>query len=91
MSLNVIIPTALRKFADNTDAVEIEATTVIEVLEQLDDRYPGFRARLCEEDGRLRRFINIFVDGEDIRFLDNLKTPIPTGAEVSIVPAIAGG
>lgn len=91
MALNVIIPTALRRFADNTDAVEIEATTVSEVLEKLDERYPGFRARLCEETGELRRFINIFVDGEDIRFLDNLATPVPTNAEVSIVPAIAGG
>jgi sulfur-carrier protein len=91
MALNVIIPTALRKFADNTDSIEIEAGTVSEVLERLDDQYPGFRARLCEENGNLRRFINIFVDGEDIRFLDNLSTPIPAGAEVSIVPAIAGG
>ena len=91
MALNVIIPTALRKFADNTDAIELEASTVNEVLEKLDEQYPGFRARLCEEDGNLRRFINIFVDGEDIRFLDNLSTTVPTGAEVSIVPAIAGG
>ena len=91
MALNVIIPTALRKFADNTDTVEIEAGTVCEVLDRLDEQYPGFRARLCEENGNLRRFINIFVDGEDIRFLDNLSTPIPKGAEVSIVPAIAGG
>jgi sulfur-carrier protein len=91
MALNVIIPTALRKFADNSDSVEIEASTVGEVLDRLDDRFPGFRARLCEENGELRRFINIFIDGEDIRFLENLKTTIPADAEVSIVPAIAGG
>lgn len=72
-------------------AVEIETGTVAEILARLDIRYPGFRARVCEESGQLRRFINVYVDGEDIRFLDNLSTLVPDGAELSIVPAIAGG
>ena len=91
MSQKVIIPTLLRRLTDNADAVEVDATTVRDILDRLDERYPGFRARVCEETGELRRFINIFVDGEDVRFLDNLATPVPERAEISIVPAIAGG
>jgi len=91
MSQRVIIPTLLRRLTDNADAVEVDAATVRDILDRLDERYPGFRARVCEESGELRRFINIYVDGEDVRFLDNLATPVPERAEVSIVPAIAGG
>ncbi|MEN3336318.1 MAG: sulfur-carrier protein [Blastocatellia bacterium] len=91
MSQKVIIPTLLRRLTDNADAVEVDATTVRDILDRLDERYPGFRARVCEETGELRRFINIYVDGEDVRFLDNLATLVPAQAEVSIVPAIAGG
>jgi molybdopterin synthase sulfur carrier subunit len=91
MSQKVIIPTLLRRLTDNADAVEVDATTVRGILDRLDERYPGFRARVCEETGELRRFINIYVDGEDVRFLDNLATQVPSQAEISIVPAIAGG
>ena len=91
MSQRVIIPTLLRRLTGNADAVEVEAATVRDILDRLDERYPGFRARVCEETGELRRFINIYVDGEDVRFLDNLATAVPERAEVSIVPAIAGG
>jgi sulfur-carrier protein len=91
MSQKVIIPTLLRRLTDNADAVEVDATTVRDLLDRLDERYPGFRARVCEETGELRRFINIYIDGEDVRFLDNLATLVPERAEVSIVPAIAGG
>lgn len=91
MSQKVIIPTLLRRLTENADAVEVEATTVRDILDRLDERYPGFRARVCEETGELRRFINIYIDGEDVRFLDNLSTSVPERAEVSIVPAIAGG
>jgi sulfur-carrier protein len=91
MSQRVIIPTLLRRLTDNADAVEVDAATVRDILDRLDERYPGFRARVCEETGELRRFINIYVDGEDVRFLDNLATTVPERAEVSIVPAIAGG
>jgi molybdopterin synthase sulfur carrier subunit len=91
MSLRIIVPTPLRKLTAQDEVVEIDATTIRELIGNLDDRYPGFRERLCQESGELRRFINIYIDGEDIRFLQNLETPIREGAEVSIVPAIAGG
>jgi molybdopterin synthase sulfur carrier subunit len=81
----------LRRLTGNADTVEVQANTVHEVLDRLDERYPGFRSRVCEETGELRRFINIYIDGEDVRFLDNLATCVPERAEVSIVPAIAGG
>jgi molybdopterin synthase sulfur carrier subunit len=87
----VIIPTLLRKLTNNASTVEVEADTVEEVIEQLDERYPGFRAKVCDEGGQIHRFINIYVDGEDVRFLAGTATHVPEGAEVSIVPAIAGG
>jgi molybdopterin synthase sulfur carrier subunit len=91
MSLKLIIPTPLRRLTADQDAVEVEAGTVGEIIARLDDRYPGLRSRLCEDDGRLRRFINVYVDGEDVRFLSNLSTRVADGAELSIVLAIAGG
>ena len=91
MSLKLTIPTALRKLTGGADAVEVEPGTVREIIVHLDQTYPGFRARVCEDDEKLRRFINIYVDGEDIRFLENLSTQVPDGADLSIVLAIAGG
>jgi MoaD family protein len=91
MSLKVVIPTPLRKFTSGAETVEVEASTVKEVLDNLDSRYPGFRSSVCDESGSLRRFINIYLDGEDVRFLENLATPVTDGAEIAIVPAISGG
>lgn len=91
MSQTVIIPTPLRKFTNDTELVEVQAVTVGEVFNQLEARFPGIQARLCEATGELRRFINVYVDGEDIRFLERLQTPLSEKAEISIVPAIAGG
>ena len=91
MSLRIIIPTPLRRLTGDADTVEVEAGTVQEIIDRLEGRYAGIRARLCDDGGQLRRFINIYVNGEDVRFLDNLATRVPDGAEVSIVPAIAGG
>jgi molybdopterin converting factor small subunit len=91
MSLKLTIPTALRRITADADVVDVEPGTVSEIIERLDKSYSGFRARVCEEDGKLRRFINIYVDGEDIRFLDDLSTRVPDGAELSIILAIAGG
>ena len=71
--------------------VELEAATIQEVLDRLDARHPGIRASVCDEAGALKRFINIYLDGEDVRFLDNLSTRVRDGAEIAIVPAISGG
>lgn len=91
MPQTVIIPTPLRKFTNEVETVEVQGSTVGEVINQLESRFPGIQARLCEENGELRRFINVYVDGEDIRFANNLQTPVGERAEISIVPAIAGG
>lgn len=91
MSLKISIPAALRKLTRDADVVEVEPGTVRDIISHVDQSYPGFRSRVCEDDNKLRRFINIYVDGEDIRFLDNLATRVPNGAEFSIVLAIAGG
>lgn len=91
MSRTVIIPTPLRRFTDGVETVPVEGGTIRDVFDHLETRFPGIRARLCEENGDLRRFINVYVDGEDIRFLDRLDTAVGEKAEISIVPAIAGG
>ena len=91
MSIKLTIPTALRKITRDADVVEAEPGTVWEIIASLDESFQGFRSRICEDEGKLRRFINIYVDGEDIRFLDNLSTRVRDGAEVAIVLAIAGG
>ncbi len=91
MAQTVIIPTPLRRFTNGVETVTVKGATVGEIFNQLEERFPGIRARLCEESGELRRFINVYVDGEDIRFLNRLETRVGETAEVSIVPAIAGG
>jgi MoaD family protein len=91
MSVNVLIPTPLQKFTNNEASIGLDAASVDGVLEALEARYPGIRDRLCDENGKLRRFLNIYVNSEDIRFLDNQSTPLKDGDEVSIVPAVAGG
>lgn len=91
MTTRVTIPTPLRRFTSEDALIEVEARTITAILDELDSRYPGLRARLCEDNGKLRRFFNIYVDGEDVRFLEDLETQVPDGAEVSIIPAISGG
>ncbi|MEB3325747.1 MAG: MoaD/ThiS family protein [Cyanobacteriota bacterium] len=91
MPVQVLIPTPLQKFTDNQATVTVEANTVAELIEVLDTDFPGIRARLCDEQGKLRRFLNFYVNSEDIRFLDNEATALSEGDEVSIVPAVAGG
>jgi len=91
MSVTVRIPQPLRRFTENRDVIELSAGTVGEVLEALERQYPGITERLREPDGQLRRFVNIYVDGEDIRFLSGLATEVRDGMEIAIIPAIAGG
>ena len=89
--VQVRIPTPLRKYTGGAEAVQAEGTTVASLVADLDKRHPGIRERICDESGAVRRFVNIFVNGEDIRFLQNLDTAVKAGDEVSVVPAIAGG
>jgi len=87
----VRIPTPLRKYTGGAESVQADGTTVAALVADLDKRHPGIRERICDESGAVRRFVNIFVNGEDIRFLQNLDTAVKAGDEVSVVPAIAGG
>jgi len=91
MAVTVRIPTQLRPLAGGNSEVAAEGTTVAEVLKALEAAHPGFADRLFDDTGRLRRFVNVFLDEEDIRFLDGVDTPVPAGATLSIVPAVAGG
>jgi molybdopterin synthase sulfur carrier subunit len=90
MSVNVKIPTQLRAATEGEAAANVDGTTVGEVLDSLYERFGELRSRIAE-DGGLRRFVNVYVDGEDIRFLDGLDTPVKDGDEVTILPAVAGG
>ncbi|MBI3291449.1 MAG: MoaD family protein [Elusimicrobia bacterium] len=91
MPAKVRIPAPLRKLTKDQAVVECPGTTIEELILNLEKSYPGVRERICDETGQIRRFINVFVNGEDIRFKDGAKTKLQEGAEVSIIPAIAGG
>ena len=88
---NVRIPTPLRKLTNDLEVVSAAGANVGELLDNLDKAFPGLRERICDEQGNVRRFVNIFVNDEDIRFLEERATPVKDADEVSIVPAIAGG
>jgi MoaD family protein len=91
MAVTVKIPTQLRAAAGGESQAVVEGATVQEVLEGLFDRFGELRSRLADDDGSLRRFVNVYVAGEDIRYLEGLETPVDDGAEVTILPAVAGG
>ncbi len=91
MAVTVKIPTPLRTLTNNDDSCEIDASNLGDVVTALEATYPGMQERLLDEGGEIRRFVNIFVNGEDVRFLNGLTTTLDTGDEVSIVPAVAGG
>lgn len=91
MSVTVRVPTTLRTLTAGASEVEVEGATVADVFAALEAKHPGFRDRLLDEEGKLRRFVNVFVSDDDIRFLKGLDTPVPAGETVSIVPAVAGG
>jgi molybdopterin converting factor small subunit len=91
MSAKVRIPAPLRKLTQEQPVVDCQGKTVEDILAHLETQYPGIKERICDENGQIRRFINVFINGEDIRFKDGAKTAVPEGAEISIIPAIAGG
>ncbi|WP_278003090.1 MoaD/ThiS family protein [Roseofilum reptotaenium] len=89
--VKVLIPTPLQKYTKDEATVEVQAATVAELLDALETKCPGIKPRICDDSGKPRRFLNIYVKEEDIRFLDGTATPLNEGDEVSIVPAVAGG
>src|SRR3972149_3705788 len=91
MAVKVRIPSPLRRLTGNLALVEVEARDVAGCLEEMERRYPGVKERLLDSQGDIQQFVNIYVNGEDVRFLQELGTPLKAGDELSIVPAIAGG
>ena len=91
MSVTVRVPTTLRTLTGGASEVAVDGATVGEVLKSLESAHPGFAERLLDDEGGLRRFVNVFVADDDVRFLEGLDTPVPDGETVSIIPAVAGG
>jgi molybdopterin synthase sulfur carrier subunit len=91
MSVKVRIPTPLRKLTNDLDIVTTDGGTLAAAIDGLESEYPGLKERICDEQGEIRRFVNIYINGEDVRFLSGLQTSLKPGDEVSIVPAVAGG
>jgi molybdopterin synthase sulfur carrier subunit len=91
MPVQVRIPTPLRKFTGGAEAVSASGATIAAIVQDVESRHPGLKERICDDAGKIRRFVNVYVNGDDIRFLNSLDTPVKDGDEISIVPAIAGG
>jgi sulfur-carrier protein len=91
VAVQVRIPTVFRKFTDGLSSVDLEPGTVAELIAQLDSRYPGMKGQLLTEDGSLHRFVNVYVNDEDARYLEKLDTNVAEGDTVSILPSVAGG
>ncbi|MCZ6549065.1 MAG: MoaD/ThiS family protein [Deltaproteobacteria bacterium] len=91
MSVSVRVPTPLRKLTQGADEVTVQGDTVKALVDDLERKFPGIKERICDESGKIRRFVNVYVNGDDIRFLQNLETSVRDGDSISIVPAIAGG
>jgi molybdopterin synthase sulfur carrier subunit len=91
MAVTVRIPTTLRPLSGGANTVQVEGGTLAEVIEQLESTHAGFRDRLLDDAGALRKFVNVFVADDDVRYLDGLDTKVPEGETVSIIPAVAGG
>jgi molybdopterin synthase sulfur carrier subunit len=91
MTVTVLIPTPLQKFTNNQAVIECEASNISELINSLETKCPGIKKSLCDDEGQPRKFLNFYVNSEDIRFLDGAKTELENGDEVSIVPAVAGG
>ncbi len=91
MTVRVRVPTPLRKLTNGADEINAQGNNVRSLVEDLERNFPGIKERICDESGKIRRFVNIYVNGDDIRFLQNLETSLKEGDSISIVPAIAGG
>jgi len=91
MSVRVRVPTPLRKYTQGADEVNAQGSNIKSLVDDLESKYPGIKERICDETGKVRRFVNVYVNGDDIRFLQNLDTALKEGDNISIVPAIAGG
>lgn len=91
MSVQVRIPTILRTYTGGESEVPASGSTLSAVLDDLDSSHPGIKARILDEQGAIRRFVNVYVGNDDVRFLDALDTPTPDGTQVSVIPAVAGG
>jgi molybdopterin synthase sulfur carrier subunit len=91
MAITVRIPTPLRRVTDGQDKVDTEGETLKQIIDSMESQYPGIKERLCDGDGNLRNFVNVYVNGEDVRFLDGVDSETGDGDEISIVPAVAGG
>jgi molybdopterin converting factor small subunit len=91
MAIEVSIPTILRQYTDGAKAVEASGATLAAVVDDLEARHAGIKARLVEDDGSLRRFVNVYLNDEDVRFLDGINTAVADGDNVTILPAVAGG
>ncbi|MBA2699105.1 MAG: MoaD/ThiS family protein [Nocardioidaceae bacterium] len=91
MSVSVRIPTILRTYTGGDSEVTADGATLFELIDSLDSSYPGIKGRIVDEQGALRRFVNVYVGGDDVRFLDGLQTKVAHGAQVSVIPAVAGG
>ena len=91
MAIKVLIPTPLQKFTNNEATIEIGGDNIVGLLDALESKFPGIKGRLCDDSGELRRFVNFYVNSEDIRFLDGKETALNDGDEGSMVPAVAGG
>ena len=91
MSVSVRVPTILRTYTKGESQVTVDGSTLSEVIDALDTSYPGIKGRIVDEQGELRRFVNIYVGNDDVRFSDGLATATPEGSSVSVIPAVAGG
>ena len=91
MASTIRIPTPLRKLTNDQETLEVESNTIGGEIDEIEGKFPGIKERLVDEEGEIRRFVNVYVNEEDIRFLENQDTPLKDGDDVSIIPAIAGG
>jgi molybdopterin converting factor small subunit len=91
MSIDVKVPTILRTYTAGASQVSVTGATLGDALADLDTQFPGIGARVLDDEGRLRRFVNVYVNDDDVRFLQDLATPTPAGSSISIIPAVAGG